>query len=271
MGTKKKEQKKKACKKKPPKGFPMTDVFFGKFKSIYCINIEKRTDRKAAAQKVFSALKIENVEFLKVVRDETNGERGCYNEHQRCMQKALAAGSDKCVIFEDDIAVLHKPSDVVCEEVFSFLETNKKWDLMFLGSFPNIYFGVSAKVEGFPNIKQVHSQHAHAYVVSRRFMEFFVNLPYEAFACPVDVLYGVSNKAFAVFPTFFYQTESPSDISASPRFTNGMRKMFVQVKTLYAQHFPLEFLMVNVICVVSLVFLVGLLLLVIFRQRNAKK
>jgi len=177
--------------------------------SIRCINLQDRHDRKHAVSKVFQQLQMP-VQFFETTRDLKGGERGCFESHRAVMRECLSnPNCQYALILEDDVDVLQMPTEETVLEVIRFLETEKDWALLFLGALLN---NRHSKLPHYKHILKAHCLETHAYIASRSFMQEFVNVSYETFYAPIDTLFRDHNKAYTVYPTWFYQTNSPSDI-----------------------------------------------------------
>jgi len=229
--------------------------FWHTFDLILCINLKERVDRRQESEHMFRKFNIP-VTYHETVRDPKGGVRGCCNEHIACIQKAFEQGCKEVVIFEDDADMISMPNINALHEVRDFLTKNDTWDLFFLGAWPDIFAKKTHLVSGFPNIRRVASKLGHAYIVSKRGIQKFHNLHYDTINEPIDHVYARNPNAYAIFPTWFYQTDSPSDLSADPRFNRQIRKAAVYIRSQYAQH-------VNVY-LVPFVFALALGLLLLF-------
>ena len=110
------------------------------FGSIFCINLLTRDDRYEESGKVFQSLGIP-VEYFRTTRHPDGGARGCFESHIELIRRSYKRGDEWCVIFEDDV-VKNTARNAVTEEtvreVLRFMRTHEKWELFFLGSFPDI-------------------------------------------------------------------------------------------------------------------------------------
>jgi GR25 family glycosyltransferase involved in LPS biosynthesis len=111
---------------------------------VYCINLERRPDRKADVQKQFSIHGIENVEFFNatdgklLAPDDLNiskPEWGCADSHIRVWRDIIEKGYETVLVFEDDAILL----DGFLDELAILFEDlkNIEWDYINLGSIPN--------------------------------------------------------------------------------------------------------------------------------------
>ncbi len=253
-----------AANKKEKKNKNEMEVFWKQFNAIYCINLKERTDRKNAASIVFEKCNVK-VEFHEACRDASgNGVKGCWKEHQACMRDAYAKGYENVVIFEDDIelASLILPSTLIQSQVTRFLQTNKRWELFFLGACPNIFFENHGPENGYANIKRVNSLCAHAYIATRTWMSKFLSLDYDVLGTAVDVIYMMNKNAFAVFPTWFNQSTSPSNINAPSYFSLVVAKKIASFKNEYTYRtsIPLVYIITGLFVIMFL-----LLCLMMFR------
>ncbi len=232
------------------------EAFWKKFDMILCINLREDTIRKQSAQLMFDKLKIP-VEFMEVERHPEGGQKGCFDSHQKCMRKAHEAGCENVIIFEDDALDLRIPSAEALDEVSCFVLKNPKWEIFYLGSNPLLYFHTTSSVAGYKHIRGLHSMYAHAYIASRKYMEKFLQYRFEHFNCPIDVYTSMSNHAYAIFPTWFYQPNSSGEsITKTIYRPDWFRRTIIDSKNWYAcnVNIQLEYLMWIVIALFILLF-----------------
>ncbi len=181
------------------------------FDSIRCINLEERKDRRDESSVIFGKLGIPATYFT-AQRHPKGGTQGCFESHINVITEAYNQGCQTLMVFEDDILPTSSYSHCRMRDIISFLETNQEWDLFFFGALPDImrtrtYF---AGRFGNTNIFRGRYLLAHAYAVSRRYMEKVANLPYTD--VPIDVVYSYDPQAYTVIPSVFDQSNSPTGI-----------------------------------------------------------
>lgn len=80
------------------------------FDSIYCINLDRRTDRWGEAVQEFKKAVIENkVTRISAVDLPDNPSKGNHLSHARALRDAKEKGARNCLIFEDDIEWINDP------------------------------------------------------------------------------------------------------------------------------------------------------------------
>ena len=238
--------------------------FWAQFDLILCINLKERQDRRHDIQLVFDRMGIV-AQFYTAERHPISGEIGCFESHQACMRTAYNAGCNNVLIFEDDGAELTAPTEHMMREIIRFIKTNTDWDLLFLGGYPSVFFETSKSVPSYTHIVKCPSQLTHSYAVSRKMMQKMLRITHSFFNASIDALYLVNKNSYVVQPTIFYQTDSPSNISAAPRGTAQIRKVIVQFKNKFSQYSPVPLYSV-VIALFVILFL--LLLLSLFSRRR---
>lgn len=108
---------------------------------------------------------------------------GSLDSHSKIILKALDAGNDNVLIFEDDVTPSRFYDPIILQHCIDFMKDNKDWDFFYLGYChpnPRTYLADALKC-GFG--KQ-YTQHVyecncfcwHAYVVSRRGMQKYKRL-----------------------------------------------------------------------------------------------
>ncbi len=227
----------------------MTHSFWSFFDDIVCLNLKHRTDRKEQAAKVFETLKmIENVRFSTIEKDPQGGRRGCFEHHIACLRNGYERGFKAIVTFEDDLSILNMPSVTAMTEILRFMQTNQTWDLLYLGAKPNILFKTYGLVKEFNSIRKVQTRFTHAYIASGRFMHKMHNISYDSFETHIDNLFVLNENAYAIFPTWFVQSESPSDINTMFRFPVFVSRTVGQCNTRYIHtvRLPLIYLLFGI-------------------------
>ncbi|MCL1979471.1 MAG: glycosyltransferase [Proteobacteria bacterium] len=176
------------------------------FDAIYCITLDSRPDRMAAAEAQFALAGLAGrVKFLVVARDEEDPARGIYESHQRCLSLGLAAGAQHILIFEDDIFFRgcdHQLLDHACR----FLQETNTWDAFFLGCLTN-----GSRPTGQDGVVRIQYRClAHAYALNRPFAERIAQRPWQGI--PIDgLLQAVGGNFFALRPMCGFQGRASSD------------------------------------------------------------
>ena|SRR3990167_4799980 len=180
------------------------------FDNIRCINLITRDDRYQQAKSIFERYNIP-VEFYRTERHPNGGRQGCFESHINCLTEAYESGANTCLVFEDDLEVSNYITPEAIGEVVKFLTKCPDWDIFYLGTHYEFVRGHFHKVT--PSIIKGGNICTHSYVASRRFMEKIANMKYVG--TEIDRLYVYNRNAYGVYPSFFYQGGSKSDISDS--------------------------------------------------------
>jgi len=176
------------------------------FDAIYCITLESRPDRMAAAKEQFALAGLEGrVEFLVVARDEEDPARGIFRSHQRCLSLGLAAGARHILIFEDDV-FFRDCNQERLREACRFLRETGEWDAFFLGCLTS-----GSQPAGQEAVVRVRYRClAHAYALNRPFAERIAREPWQG--VPIDgLLHVVGGQFFALRPMCAFQGLATSD------------------------------------------------------------
>lgn len=181
--------------------------------AIVCINLKSRPDRKEQVQKVFEEHDIP-VQYFQAERHPTSGVEGCFESHRQVIRDHLASRPERkyMLVFEDDLASGQIDAERL-RGVLDFAESNSQWDLIFLGSRPEIftYFVPPRLVPGFKDFYQAKPLCAHAYLISQRYARKVARMEYRKL--PIDVEYLNNTNSFATWPSMFYQNnDKHSDI-----------------------------------------------------------
>lgn len=116
------------------------------FDNIFCINLERRTDRKEKVEEKFKKLGITPEWFrgydgkllepfvdTNIMVRRTGGYIGCLLSHLEVMKISLSRGYKRVLILEDDLAI-HNNLKVEFERIINQIEHNEvNWDVLFLG------------------------------------------------------------------------------------------------------------------------------------------
>jgi GR25 family glycosyltransferase involved in LPS biosynthesis len=195
------------------------------FDKIYCISVEQRHDRRQAAQKEFARIGLlERVEFVLVEKHPDNPEQGIYQSHLLCMEKAIAAGAETILIFEDDI-VFQGVDEENLGRALTDLQMIPGWNALFLGCIVRQMTRTAS-----PSLVRIRYQClTHAYAVTRDFAQHLVQIPWQG--TPYDgLLKQENNQFFALHPMIGFQSNSPTDnhtvkIDAIRRFLGGLQRI----------------------------------------------
>jgi spore maturation protein CgeB len=109
----------------------------GYFDKIYCINLDRRTDRWEQSTREFekNGLTVERVSaidgnMLGVNRYVNKWEQGCYQSHMAVLQKIVENGYARTLVLEDDIEFIPNVQDYFVRSV-KFIPAN--WKMLYFG------------------------------------------------------------------------------------------------------------------------------------------
>lgn len=118
---------------------------FDFFDKIFCINLQKRTDRWNECLKIFKLLNIfERVERFEAINFNENnsvdprikGRCGCTQSHLNLILEAREKKYKNILIFEDDINI-HAPTNIVNEVLQNCIEgLPDDWEMFYLSANP---------------------------------------------------------------------------------------------------------------------------------------
>jgi len=143
-------------------------------------------------------------------------EQGIYESHLSCIRKGIFSGAKNVLVFEDDI-FFDGFDPLRLKECVSFLENNE-WDAFFLGCLVS-----KSQKTSHPHVVKIRYRTlAHAYAVNRRFGIQLTGLPYRKIAFD-DMLAHLDGTYYAIYPSFAFQDDSPSDNTAHLKLDNFRR------------------------------------------------
>ncbi len=176
------------------------------FDRFYCISVKERADRRAQVRAQFASVGIaDRVEFVLVDKHPRDSEQGIYESHIDCMRKGIQADAKSFMIFEDDV-VFERFSLNRLRSCIQFLSANPEWKLLFLGCMVKR----SRRTENRAVLKVKYRSLTHAYAVNRGFAEAIAQRPWEG--VPIDDFFClVRGDVYALYPSFAFQSNSPSD------------------------------------------------------------
>lgn len=188
------------------------------FSHIALINLKKREDRLLSSTKVLDEFGV-NYEVWEATENLDFPCRGLVDSMQRYFRKVLAAGGQRCLLFEDDILPLVDAETFNDTMGKALKQLPNDWDLFYLGG--NCASGLQQFYSAnLLPVKMMYATHATAY--SKKAMEFIVN---KIINEPIDNClvrdFQPRKNIFITYPMLFSQVPSYSDIGKA--FTDWSR------------------------------------------------
>ncbi len=176
------------------------------FDRIYCISIDRRSDRREQAKKQFAEVGLlERVEFVIVAKHPQDREKGIFESHMCCLRKGLEAGAKHILIFEDDV-FFQKFDSRSLQNACSQLGRSTNWDALFLGCIT----GGSTKTENSSLVRIQYRCLAHGYALNRPFAKRLARENWSGI--PFDELLRRSRSHFyALYPMCAFQGRAGTD------------------------------------------------------------
>ncbi|GBD42270.1 hypothetical protein HRbin39_01659 [bacterium HR39] len=200
----------------PPLSWDFVDVAF-------CICLDSRHDRLLHAAREFHHTGLcRRVVFHRPSRHPEKGIAGSWESHRVVLMRAMEAGAERALVFEDDVLFVRRITPRLLASVSRALDSlPPDWTVFYLGHWPLRVRFVA------PHVLRTSSGCIHAYVASRRLMEWLAERPWGTPGIPRHPLVGKAlDSAFALLPgTYAYfpmlatQVASPSD-----NFTAAQKK-----------------------------------------------
>lgn len=152
------------------------------FDAVYCITLNTATERQRYMAEMAARNNIP-LQMYKVDRMK-NPLEGSWTSHRNLIQYSYDHGFNHILIFEDDaVESNHCQKKDIWRECIKFMETNKEWDLFYLGWCPGSPMNnapefykclLSSKVAPYQYIYECNCLCQHAYAVSRKGMLRFL-------------------------------------------------------------------------------------------------
>lgn len=178
-------------------------VFFDK---VYCISIAARNDRREQARKQFTDSRLlERVEFVIVDKHPSNPEQGIFASHLLCLNRGLAAGAQRILVFEDDVFFRNIDFPALGDACAELARIGN-WDGLFLGCLTS-----GSRKTGTKSLVRIKYRClAHAYALNKGFAERIVREKWRSI--PYDTLLRKhSADFFAVYPMCAFQGLAATD------------------------------------------------------------
>jgi hypothetical protein len=223
------------------------------FDKIYCISLQERSDRRKEAETQFGRIGLlDYVEFHIVKKHPNDSEEGIYESHMACIKKGLLAGAGNIVIFEDDI-LFDGFSREGLQQCIDFMRDTPDWKAFFFGCLVS----GSRKTHCKGVLKIKYRSLTHAYVLNRGFAEFLVKKPWQKIAFDSE-LKSYKDGLYAIFPSFAYQSNSPTGnskylrLDKFRRLCGGLQRIQKRNEFYYRNRFM--FIVLHVFFVLMIVF-----------------
>jgi glycosyl transferase family 25 len=190
----------------------MDKKVFNFFDKIYCLNLDRRTDRWEDAKKEFKSIGIlEHVERFSAI-EKNPGWEGCRDSHIAIIEDAKLNKYKNVLVLEDDVKFINN----VSKSLHKSIEELKKykWYLFYLGA--------TLPPKGVHPVKISDSLYqlgsaltTHAICYNSNVYDIFLDLVKDSMDSPVDVFLNkiISNHPSLICnPIVATQRESYSDI-----------------------------------------------------------
>lgn len=193
------------------------------FDDIYCINLDKATDRWENCKKQFNLYDINVNRFSAIeVENEKNGllkgEIGCMRSHYDVIKKSAERGLKNVFIFEDDAVLVDNFNEMFDDKI---KQVPSDWDFIYLGGN---HIGNLTQINN-DVFKMSHSYAIHAIgIKNTMFYSILETLKKEE--KQVDVYYAMMMQfcnAYVIKPHLSYQKDGYSYIQDGYRSYNFLK------------------------------------------------
>ncbi len=196
------------------------------FDRIFCITLKERPDRRAQAEAQFERVGLAGrVVFHVAERHPTDCEQGIYESHIGCMQRGLAEGGQRLLIFEDDV-MFERFDPRRLAAALAFLEGQPDWHLLFLGCLVK-----GSRPTASPAVRTIsYGCLTHGYALNRPCAELLSRSPWHG--VPIDAVMGrLDYGLYVCYPSFAFQSNAASDnyrlrrLDRFRRWCGGLRRI----------------------------------------------
>lgn len=144
--------------------------------NIYCINLDKRTDRWEECQSEFKKLNIQNSVNRFSAVDMSPGIAGCTRSHYEVIKLAKEKQFKNVLILEDDVVFNTDIFTYILNNTFDQLKSkNLKYDMLYLGA--NLT-GNGNKLIDKNLAKLSTAKTTHAYIVNSSIYDYIIDSYY---------------------------------------------------------------------------------------------
>lgn len=186
---------------------------FADFDMIWCINLERRVDRRDRFLKHITDIGIEDyVKMFNAIdkTNESNGSLGCLLSHYEIYRLSLSAGYKNVLILEDDVEFALD----VCDR---FAEWSKEipsdWEMIYFGGNHNS-LEKDFVSEHVHRLKKTYT--THCYAITNHAMSVIRDYIDSCTAEPIDVILAKfqsdNGKSYGIYPHLAWQISDYSDI-----------------------------------------------------------
>ena len=212
---------------RPAEGAAVAADWSGIVDAVYCISLQTRPDRMAAANAEIGRAGLAPLTtFYRPLPHPERPVQGIWESHRAVARHALERGLRRVLILEDDIRFSRIPTAARRTRLAAQLAALPAgWNILFLGHWP---FRVRFVAR---DLVRVESACAHAYIASERMLRWLAERPFgegdialrRGAGKGIDSAYSVLPECFAVFPMLVVQGASPSDHFAHLRNKGGRK------------------------------------------------
>lgn len=196
--------------------------------AVFCISLATRDDRMRHAAAQFHALGLcRHVVFYRPDPDPRSGVAGCWEAHRTVAALARAQGAARVLVFEDDVLFDRPVTPRRLRSVAAALDSLPAgWMLFYLGHWPLRVCPVGR------HVVRTSSGCTHAYIASRRLLDWLVDRPWGSPGVAkhplvgrgIDAAFALLPDAFAYVPMLAVQAPLASDTFGDERKRRPKKK-----------------------------------------------
>jgi len=181
----------------------------------FCFSLKGAKDRRKLLEPEFKKIGIE-VEYILSEKSD-NPEKAVSLCHQEICQRALDENLERILVFEDDCR-FYEFDPIQLEQINSFLDSNDKWDLFYLGGILGDLW--KTKYKGIARIKCVG---VHSYIIPKRTYNKILDIDYDKTNKAVDRVYKRMFRSYSPFPLISKQEDDELLGSSINQFRNKVK------------------------------------------------
>lgn len=194
------------------------------FDGVFCVNLDKRTDRWAHATKQADQYGFaDKLMRYSAIENKDNPSRGNHFSHANILEISKIEQFKNVLIFEDDCEFLLMPSEVKLYLSLAIEQLPEDWHMLYLGCNMDQYYAYQTN-NNLAKLKGCFS--THAYAINHTLFNKLIDINRSPETVHNDVAYAnlvhPNYNCYAVVPMLAGQLEGVSDIEKRRVSYNSM-------------------------------------------------
>ena len=201
------------------------------FDGVYCVTLEDRPVRRAAAEQHLRAMGLAGVTTLFVAKRGRHFPRSVWTSHRDMARHALARGMQRVLMLEDDAEFHVGPAVVRRRLARALTKLPQDWQGLFLGHLPLQMYPIGW------GVARTRSAAAHAYLANASLLEWLARtepmdpeVPVSAIGASIDAALANRPNMYALVPMIATQRTSGESRFDPQSDENGRRRSLMDLQ-----------------------------------------